>query len=80
LSPKLALKAAELVDRVEPRYAEQLFRWANAELRKPEFFRNTEAFNYALRELLQAQNALPLDELNRRIQSCLAARKLNAFY
>jgi predicted dehydrogenase len=80
LSPGLALKAAELVDCVEPRYTEQLVQWASEEVRKPEFFRNAEALDYALRELLQAQNALTLDELNRRVQLCLAARTLNVLY
>jgi predicted dehydrogenase len=79
LSPRLALTTAELVDRMQPIHRQQLLRWARAEICKAEFSRDVDALDYALRELLQKEEALHKDDLNRRVQHCLVAGAIDVF-
>ncbi len=74
LSPMLSLRVAELVDRIQSIYAPRLVSWVSVALLSPESSRDTDALDYALQELLQAQNPSLEGDLKERVQVYLSTR------
>jgi predicted dehydrogenase len=76
LSPMLALRVAKLVDQIQPYYAAQLVNWVCDAVSYPDSSLDKNELDYALRELLQAQNPCLEGDLNKQIQLYLSARSL----
>lgn len=80
LSPMLALRVAKLVDQIQPYYAAQLVNWVCDAVNYPDSSLDTNELDYALRELLQAQNPCLEGDLNKQIQLYLSARSPGKVY